>query len=223
MRKHLLHIIVVGLLIGFFGYVGYRDMVYDKSTVIEHKLVAAKTVTTETTATQNPAETAKQLGYQRAAIAVQEYQKNVYEAPRGCNCGPEVDKYTEGLHAQWCTMFVSWVTKEAGAPLKDDKTGSWKLTNSRQLATYLEKHGTWYSAAEAQQKNLQPRVGDMVIFWRGDFEDNLGHATIVVNIDKADGTADLVGGNQKDHVALSQDFPWLHNYGLLGFGRPEKD
>lgn len=223
MPKRLLHSIIILLLVCFFGYLGYRDLVYDKSTVIEQKLAADTSSLTTPAAHQSPTEAAKQLGYQRAAIAVQEYQKNVYETPRGCNCGPEVDKYTEGLRAQWCTMFVSWVTKEAGAPLKDDKTGSWKLTNSRQLAAYLEQHGTWYSAAEAQQKNLQPRIGDMVVFWRGDFEDNLGHATIVVNIDKADGTADLIGGNQKDHVALSQDFPWLHNYGLLGFGRPEKD
>lgn len=223
MRKQWPHIIVIVLLAGFFGFLGYRDMVYDKSKVIAHKLATTKVNEQTSTTEQSPADAAKQQGYQRAAIALQEYQKNVYETPRGCNCGPEVDKYTEGLRAQWCTMFVSWITKQAGIPFKDDQTGSWKLTNSRQLASYLEKHGTWHSAAEAQQKNLQPRVGDMVVFWRGDFEDNLGHATIVVNIDDADGTADLVGGNQKDHVALSQDFPWLHNYGLLGFGRPEKD
>ena len=219
MRKRT-DLVVIGLLVTFFGLLGYRTLVHKPSDTVEATL--AQTIQSHKAEAASK-QTAQEYGYRRAQIAMQEYNKNVWETPRGCNCGPEIDKYTEGLHQQWCTMFVSWVTKEAGAPVKDSKTGSWKITNSRQLADYLQKHGTWYSAKEAQDKNLMPRVGDIVIFWRGDFEDNLGHATVVINPNTGNGTADLVGGNQKDHVALSKSFPWLHNYGLLGFGRPEKD
>ena len=206
----------------FFGYIAYKTLFYDAAAPLQ-KHLTSQLDASKSQSKLTSKEVAQQLGYRRALIALQEYKKHVYEARRGCNCGPEIDKYTEGLHAQWCTMFVSWVTKQAGAPFNDKTDNSWKITNSRQLAQYLQQHGTWYSAEEAQRKNLKPRVGDIVIFWRGDYEDNLGHATIVIDNQANDGTADLIGGNQKDRVALSQNFPWLHNYGLLGFGRPEKD
>lgn len=218
-RKYLVRFGIGVSMLLFFGFMAYRTLVY--------KETASATRTIQTLSAQfahpvTPTERAEATGVRRASIALQEYSKNVWETPRGCDCGPEIDKYTEGLHQQWCTMFASWVAKESGNPFADEKTGSWKLTNSRQLAEYLQSHGVWHSADEARAKNLQPRVGDYIIFWRGDFEDNLGHATIVIRA--ADGgKADIVGGNHKDHVAFDKDFDWLHNYGLLGFGRPEKD
>lgn len=220
MRKYR-DVAIVCLLVAFFAFVGYRTLIHNPADAVEDKL--EHTIAAHTTKASAQTPTSQEYGYKRAQIAMQEYDKNIWETPRGCNCGPEIDQYTQGLHQQWCTMFVSWVTMKAGSPLKDDKTGSWKLTNSRQLAEYLQKHGTWFSQEEILKENLKPRIGDIVIFWRGDFEDNLGHATIVIDGDTGDGTADLVGGNQKDRVALSKSFPWMHNYGLLGFGRPEKD
>ena len=46
---------------------------------------------------------------------------------------------------QWCTMFASWVANEAGSPLYNEKTKSWRLINSRDFAANLEKNGTWLS------------------------------------------------------------------------------
>lgn len=214
-------VIVVATLVSlvlFFGYVGYRDLFYDPTTSAEQKL--ASQVENLNDSVRKPR---AYYGAKRAQIALAEYRKGVVETPMGCNCGPEVDKYTEGYHAQWCTMFASWVAKEAGSPLLNEKTNSWRILNSRDFAKNLEQNGTWYSREEIIQKGLQPKVGDFVVFWRGDFEDNLGHVDIVVDTDRSPGTAGLVGGNLSPGQVKYRDFPYLQNYGFLGFGRPEKE
>ena len=196
------------------------DVAYSPSSA------AALAKTTVEKTLQKPASlTASQiLGYKRAQIALNEYEKNVHEATKGCNCGPDVDKYTDGHRAQWCTMFASWVTNQAGAPVYSDKTKSWRITNSRDLANYLKQHGTWHSRDEMIAKNLQPQVGDCVIFWRGSYEDQLGHVDIVIaNGDKL-GTGDLIGGNLLDQVYYHRNIDYLggNYYPFLGFGHAEK-
>lgn len=163
-------------------------------------------------------------GAKRALIAIQESKSNVVESKKGCNCGERVDQYTQGLHQQWCAMFVSWVLNQSGRPLKGpDEKVPWRITNARKIAEYLKNNGTWTSKEEAIQNNIQPKVGDIMIFWRGNFEGNLGHADIVVGLDpKVPGHASLVGGNLYDKVLYRESYYYADYYGLLGFGRPEK-
>jgi hypothetical protein len=62
-----------------------------------------------------------------------------------------------------------------------------------------------------------------MIFWRGNFEGNLGHADIVVGIDPSEkGYASLVGGNLNDQVTFRKSYFFKDHYGFLGFGRLEK-
>jgi len=121
-------------------------------------------------------------------------------------------------------MFVSWVSKEAGTPLKgDDVTTPWRITNARKIAKYLQANGTWFSKKDAARNNIQPQVGDIMVFWRGDYEGNLGHADIVVGVNpKIPGHASLIGGNLKEKVMYRESYYYADHYGLLGFGRPEK-
>jgi hypothetical protein len=46
-------------------------------------------------------------------------KKGVKEQTSGCNCGNDVDKYTEGNRQQWCATFSSWVFNEAGTPFTE--------------------------------------------------------------------------------------------------------
>ncbi len=210
----------IGLLIAilsFFGYVGYKDLFYDAAVAAEAKV--ATQIAGMEEAESKPQE---YYGLKRAEIALAEYRKGIVETPLGCNCGSEIEKYTEGYHAQWCTMFASWVANEAGSPLVNEKTNSWRLINSRDFATNLEKFGTWYSREEVIEKGLQPKVGDFVVFWRGNFEDNLGHVDVVIDVGGNPGTAGLVGGNLDGRVKY-RNFSYLQHYGFFGFGRPEKE
>lgn len=210
------------LAICFFVYIGYIDLAHDAAASAEEKL-ATKIAEVEAAASASTEPAFKDhAGLRRAQIALNEYRKDVYEMPMGCNCGPEIDKYTQGYRAQWCTMFASWVANEAGTPLQNKKANSWRLVNSRDFAVSLAENGTWYSREEIIENNLQPKVGDFIVYWRGDFEDNLGHVDVVVDIDTRIGTAGLIGGNLEGRVKY-RNFPYLQNYGFLGFGRPEKE
>lgn len=216
MSNKFLHAIVVLLLIGFYGLMGYSSAHSNDTHQLE--LALAKQSTLQEAAPQLP----KDYGVMRAQIALAEYKKGVHEATKGCNCGPDVDKYTLGLRQQWCAMFTSWVLKEAGSPLSNKTNDdSWRIKQARDIATWLDKNGTWYSKEDVIAQNLSPQIGDVMVFWRGDFEGELGHADIVVGIDSSKpGYASLVGGNLNDQVTLRQSYFFKDHYGFLGFGRP---
>ncbi len=208
------NVLVAIVVIVFFGVVGYREIFKPDGARV------AKAVAGYSVLTTGDAKDANYYGARRAQLAVQEYQKGVRETSPGCDCGPEIDKYTEGHHAQWCAMFASWITKEAGSPMVNP-TGGWRFTNSRELASYLEKNGTWYSRDQVISQKLEPKPGDFLIYWRGDINNGLGHVDIMITPSDANGRADIIGGNVHDKVEL-RNIPFRDNYGFLGFGRPEK-
>lgn len=204
------------LLVMFFGAVGYRQLFAGSPSTASAAI--HQQIATYSGSTQKQPEV---YGLKRAELALQEYQKDVAEQTKGCNCGPEIDKYTESSPGQWCAMFASWITKEAGNPLADPQSGSWKITNSHIFTDYLKQHGTFYNRDDVAKRNIQPRAGDFVIYYRGKIEDNLGHIDVVINT-TGDGRADLIGGNIRDRIAYRKDFPYADYYGFLGIGRPER-
>ncbi len=216
--------LLVLAVLSIFGYMGYKDLFFDKAASAESHIVAqGKSI--QESISKLPADAKKPQAYygqKRAEIALAEYHKNVIETKHGCNCGPEIDKYTQSTHAQWCTMFASWVTNEAGSPMYDEKTKSWRIANSRDFMYNLQKNGTWHSREEIKAKGLKPKLGDYMVFWRGNFDDNLGHVDVVIDLDQGNGHAGLLGGNLKDKVDY-RDFPYLEFYGFLGYGHPEKE
>lgn len=215
MRINKWYVISTAALTLFFGVVGYQQF------FVNTPAAANEAITKEMVQYEQTPEQPELVGLKRAQIALQEYEKNVTETTKGCNCGPEVDKYTEASPGQWCAMFASWVTREAGSPLTDPTSQSWKIANSRIFTDYLKQQGTFYSKEEVAAGNIQPRAGDFIIYYRGKIEDNLGHIDIVVNT-TGNGRADLIGGNIRDQIAYRKDFPYAEYYGFLGIGRPEK-
>ncbi len=220
MRINKWHLSVAAALFVFFSYLGYREFFFD-DTASAKAAIQQDLAKIALPSTPTDAKPAEYYGNKRAEIALQEYAKNVVEVPRGCNCGPEVDKYTQSSPGQWCTSFASWIANEAGSPLIDAHTKDWRISNSRIFTENLKLNGTFYTADEIMAQGLKPRIGDFVVFWRGNLEDNLGHIDVVVKVND-DGSAGLIGGNIRDRIAYREDFPFLHSYGFLGFGRPEK-
>lgn len=212
------------LILGFFGIAGYYQLFFDPTDAIGAQIAAQTAAINQKVAAQ-PVDAPKPQEYygeKRAQIALAEYRKNVSETKRGCNCGPEIDKYTQGVGAQWCTMFASWVTNEAGSPLYDEKTKSWRVANSRDFMINLQQNGTFYTKEEILAKGVKPRVGDYMVYYRGSYDDKLGHVDVVIDADTGDGRAGMIGGNLKDRIKY-RELPYMEHYGFIGFGRPEKN
>jgi hypothetical protein len=193
----------------------------DNNTVRARSLVDSYSRTVKNSPSANAVQ-AVDYGARRVQIALSEYAKGVSETTKGCNCGQDIDKYTENSPAQWCTMFASWVTSQAGSPLTDRVSQSWRIANSRLFEVALQEQGTYHLKSEILNKNLQPNVGDFIIFSRGGDDSGLGHVSIVVTVDKSVNKVDMVSGNFRDKIAYQRDYPYLQNDGFLGFGRPEK-
>lgn len=206
-------IVFVTLCVSFVGY----QYLTDSDTVNANKL--AVSYSSQQLATTTPS---IDYGKRRATIALQEYSKGVEESVRGCNCGPEVDKYTEGNPAQWCTMFASWVTMQAGSPMTDRVTQSWRIANSRVFETNLKTNGAYFTKSDILTKQVRPQLGDYIILSRGGEESGLGHVGIVVEYDAEANTVGLVSGNFRDKIAYQRNYQYLEQSGFLGFGRPER-
>ncbi len=218
-KKILIRFALTIFTISFYSYFGYMNLIYDVAAQPEIKI--QKQLSEVKNVPNTVVKPQEYYGLKRAEIALKEFRKNIVEKPMGCNCGPEVDIYTQGYHSQWCTMFASWVTMKAESPVEDKLTKNWRITNSRKFTEYLQQNGTWHDRDEVIANKLQPKMGDFVIFWRGDFEDNLGHVDIVVDVSEEIGRAGMVGGNLNGGVKY-RNFSFVQNYGFLGFGNPEK-
>ena len=60
-------------------------------------------------------------------------------------------KYSEGTEEAWCADFVSWVMREAGAPLKNGNTGGWRIPGTFTLQEYYESIGKFQKAGNGYQ------------------------------------------------------------------------
>ena len=73
---------------------------------------------------------------------------------------PAGTKYSQGAHKAWCANFVSWTMQQAGAPLKNPHTGSWRIPGTFTLLEYYESTGRFKPA----DSGYQPRPGDVAIY-----------------------------------------------------------
>lgn len=125
---------------------------------------------------------------------------------------PAGTKYSQGAHEAWCADFVSWTMQQAGAPLKNPHTGSWRIPGTFTLREYYESVGRFKPA----NSGYQPRPGDVAIYRASPvFGD---HTHIVLRND--DGMLTTVGGNENNKIRVFAN--QQRNYtGLLGYGVTE--
>ncbi|MGY2032884.1 CHAP domain-containing protein [Nocardia gipuzkoensis] len=119
-------------------------------------------------------------------------------------------KYAEGVEEAWCADFVSWVLREAGAPLANPNSGSWRIPGVYTLQEYYESVGRFVPAGSG----YRPRTGDVLLYRESSPFGQ--HTNIVLRADA--GQVTTIGGNEYGEVRIHRfaldDVP-----GVVGFGR----
>ena len=118
--------------------------------------------------------------------------------------------YSDGAKEPWCANFVSWIMREAGEPLSNPHSGSWRIPGVYTLQEYYESVGRF----EPIGNGYRPKTGDVVLY---DNEFRLGqHTNFVVAVDG--NTATTVGGNELGKIRV-HDLDWQSDHAVVGFGR----
>jgi hypothetical protein len=120
-------------------------------------------------------------------------------------------KYFGDIPEPWCADFISWVMRDAGIPLKNPNSGSWRIPGTRTLADYYRTQVRF----AAPRSGYQPKAGDVLIY---DKNSPFGqHASIVIAAEP--GAAVTVGGNEWNEIRVRR-IAYDRVAGLVGFGRP---
>jgi hypothetical protein len=111
------------------------------------------------------------------------------EQPPGSNDSPRIAEYRAATAGSgigpWCSYFVSWAAKQAGAPLGEAGQGFGAVGS---VASWAQRTGRWNPAASG----TPPQAGDLIV-WGGQ------HIGIVESVD-ADGRIHTVEGNSSNMV-----------------------
>ncbi|AMY55296.1 CHAP domain-containing protein [Rhodococcus fascians] len=117
--------------------------------------------------------------------------------------------YAEGVDEAWCADFVSWIMKEAGMPLSNPNSGSWRIPGVYTLQEYYQQQGRFETVG-----NYTPSVGDVVLYdnssWVGQ------HTNVIVAVDGSE--AVTVGGNEAGKIRI-HTLNYESDSGVVGFGR----
>ncbi|WP_433199845.1 CHAP domain-containing protein [Nocardia sp. CA-107356] len=121
--------------------------------------------------------------------------------------GPE---YAEGVDEPWCADFVSWVLREAGAPLTNPNSGSWRIPGVYTLQEYYQGAGRFVPIGSEYQLH----TGDVLLYSE---QSPFGqHTNIVLTADET--TVTTIGGNEFGGVSIHR-FTLAEAPGVVGFGR----
>ncbi|WP_040798123.1 CHAP domain-containing protein [Nocardia higoensis] len=138
---------------------------------------------------------------QRALVAVLERQ---FDDP---GSGPD---YAEGVVEAWCADFVSWVMREAGRPLSNPNSGSWRIPGVYTLQEYYQSVDRFVPIEAADQ----PRTGDVLLYGP---DSSFGHHTNIV-LAADNGTVTTIGGNEFGRVSIHR-FRLAEVPDVVGYGR----
>ena len=120
-------------------------------------------------------------------------------------------KFSQGAEEPWCANFVSYIIKQAGAPLKNPHTGGWRIPGTFTLREYYEANGRF----KAANSGYQPLPGDVAIYCNSPvFGD---HTNIVLK--NYNGVLTTVGGNEANRIRVfvnrDKQYDGLLVYGVL--------
>jgi len=137
----------------------------------------------------------------QAALAAAQAEVGVAEQPPGSNDSPRIAQYRQATAGNpgpgaWCAYFVSWASRQAGAPLGDYGQGFGRVDD------------VWSWAQGAGRTTQTPAPGDLVVW-----DEHIG----IVESVQADGSITTVEGNSSDQVARRTYGP--DHGGAVGFVR----
>ncbi|MFV8054339.1 CHAP domain-containing protein [Mycobacterium sp. 48b] len=122
---------------------------------------------------------------------------------------PGGSHFSEGVEEPWCADFVSWVLNEAGRPLSNPNSGTWRIPGVYTLQEYYQAAGRFAGPDE-----YRPRTGDVVMYADGS---PLGlHTNFVVVVD--DNAITTVGGNEEGGIRV-HTLDEAEIAGIFGYGR----
>lgn len=122
---------------------------------------------------------------------------------------PPGTKYSEGIEEAWCADFVSWVYKEAGVPLSNPNSGSWRIPGTYTLREYYEAEGKFQPASS----DYSPKIGDIMLY---DNPSPFGqHTNIVINNER--GVVTTIGGNEPGGIRIVEHTK-PEGAGFIGYG-----
>lgn len=138
-------------------------------------------------------------------------QKIISLAKTEFKAQPAGAKFSQGAEEPWCANFVSYIMKQAGAPLKNPHTGGWRIPGTFTLHDYYEANGRFKPA----NFGYQPLPGDVAIYRNSPvFGD---HTNIVLKNDN--GVLTTVSGNETNRIRVFVNRDKQYD-GLLGYGVP---
>jgi hypothetical protein len=137
----------------------------------------------------------------QAALAAAEAEVGVSEQPPGSNDSPRIAQYRQATAGApgagpWCSYFVSWAARQAGAPLGDMGQGFGRVDD------------VWSWAQKSGRTTTTPQPGDLVVW-----DEHIG----IVESVKPDGSITTVEGNSSDAVSKRSYGP--DHGGAVGFVR----
>ncbi len=120
---------------------------------------------------------------------------------------PAGTTYSQGVTEPWCADFVSWTMREAGVPLRNPNSGSWRIPGVATLTDHLRDTGRLRPAT------YRPTPGDIVLY---DKPSPMGqHTNVVVAV--AGDEITTVGGKERDGVTL-RTYRQGSDPGIIGYG-----
>ncbi|MFI8565026.1 CHAP domain-containing protein [Rhodococcus sp. NPDC078407] len=117
--------------------------------------------------------------------------------------------YAEGVEEAWCADFVSWIMKEAGLPLSNPHSGSWRIPGVYTLQEYYQQQGLFEAVG-----SYTPSVGDVVLYDNASFSGQ--HTNVIVAVEGDE--AITVGGNEAGKIRV-HTLHFASDSGVAGFGR----
>ncbi len=117
-------------------------------------------------------------------------------------------KYTNGVDAEWCAYFISWVLEKAGKPFEDGV----KPTAASILA-YAQNKGYYHAKGET---GFTPQPGDIAIY-KENIPPYPSHVNIVISYNPSTNQYASIGGNESGTIL---EATWDANLtALTGFMR----
>lgn len=147
-------------------------------------------------------------GLSSLQIRILELLRQEYEAQRPGTF------YSEGVVEPWCADFVSWIMREAGAPVSNPNTGYWRIPGVYTLEEYYSGAGRFTPRPEG----YVPQVGDVILYDAGS---NFGEHSSFVVISDGERVV-TVGANKrgkdpKGYVTIDT-IDRFSDPGIIGYG-----
>lgn len=126
-------------------------------------------------------------------------------------------KYSQGIKEPWCADYATWVLNQAGVPLSNPNSRSWRIPGVLTLQSYFKDQDKYEVIG-----TYTPKTGDLAIYVGNRTLDGRSrqHTNIVLKVEGD--TMTTVGGNERGRMRISTQSYKTNENSLVGFGVLDK-